>query len=231
MKQKNFTLIELLVVIAIIAILAGMLLPALNSAREKAREIECLNNLKQSGFALNGYVNDFQSYFPPVHGGTYGNPERGDGSPDLLEWHTYMEPYGLQPKHLRCASDQAVRHAVDTDTDPDAWQKRQSYMYNGMFAFNNKMNRLKNTSWNIILSERGDSEDALGHQGYPGFKNPYATGESVDSLIAKTRHKDRSNYLYTDGHAQHAKYEETVQDGTEANNHHFAREYRSTYYP
>lgn len=67
--QKRFTLIELLVVIAIIAILASMLLPGLAKAKESARNIACVNNLKQLHIGFMMYTNDHDGFFPPTPGG------------------------------------------------------------------------------------------------------------------------------------------------------------------
>ena len=104
--RKHFTLIELLVVIAIIAILAAILLPALQSARERGMSASCVSQLKQCGTAAASYNNDNRGFFPGVN--TTGNNKKGE--PNYPAWaQVYADTKYLGTRLADGSTDEATR--------------------------------------------------------------------------------------------------------------------------
>ncbi len=227
MKQK-FTLIELLVVIAIIAILAGMLLPALNQAREKGRAADCVGKLKQIGMAFSMYGNDNDGYHPQVDGvgSSICSGQRTKWFYQITTYLIGIDGYTSDTKNmiirvseskiLRCPSVRdgfTYNHPSTTSgyyiEYPLAsyamivWAGARYQASNGTYPFFIRPSKVKNVSSKLVVTDSPMPESAsLGYdnKGYyaQNLGNPGNSKDAAISILPR-RHSQRFNALMGDG--------------------------------
>lgn len=207
--SRGFTLIELLVVIAIISLLMGILLPALNRARQQAKKITCLSNMRQMGIAMQAYLMDSDNHLPPSSC-RQDDPEK--------YWLCILTKYTRQGLLFRCPSDR-TKNFVDwnkpLDEQPDDL-RYSSFAVNALLdpgypryppgsGYNNIL-RICRPMYCIWISEAPDSFTGGDHVHPDQWLGSVSYAKK---FVAWNRHLGTSNYLFVDGHAENLKFEQT----------------------
>ncbi len=206
-----FTLIELLVVISIIALLIAMLLPAIKQARENARAITCMSNLRQLGIGVEVYKGEWQQHFLPLTGAIQGS------CGDIGTWFTLLRDFaGIHDEKVFICPVRPERNGFNYLNIGYAYnyqylthvQSPQSGNFsaggfcptaNYMIPITSEL--IQQPSATIVLTDSNLHDDDGNPQYYVGWLNP---GLLDPLFVPELRHMERTNVLFADVHVDTA---------------------------
>ncbi len=219
MKRYAFTLIELLITIAIIAILAAVLLPALNEARSTAHKIRCHSNLKQIGIASAQYVSTFDDYIAPPH--DVNNWSKGRYHWDYYYGIHFMDgainadedPTGKSWSVFHCPAD--LKQRIDNKTGKISALPPRSYaMFRPLFHSKPeegieppRASSVRRPASTYFISDCNLDEAAMSAPLCGRANSDVGSIVYIDKgTRVGTLHKNYANFLYLDGHTSSKKH-------------------------